>query len=69
GFLISPVAMVLGWRSKRRIDASQGQLGGRGNAQAGFVLGLIGTIFLVLGILFIVLIVVVLIAHDSGGTF
>jgi len=69
GFVISPVAMVLGWRSKRRIDASNGQLGGRGNAQAGFILGLIGTIFLALGIVLLLLIVGLIFSHDSSGTF
>ena len=33
-----------------RIDASQGQLGGRGMAQAGMILGIIGTVLLVLAI-------------------
>jgi hypothetical protein len=51
GFVGSPFAMVMGIRSKRRIDAAAGRLGGRGNAQAGFILGLIGTIILVLAIL------------------
>ena len=69
GFLLSPVALVLGWRSKRRIAASNGQLGGMGNAQAGFILGLIGTIFLLLGIVLIVLIIGLFVARDSGGTF
>lgn len=69
GFLLSPVAMVLGWRSKRRIDASHGQLGGRGNAQAGFILGLIGTILLLLGVLLVVGLVAAFVVHDSGGTF
>jgi len=36
-------AIVLGRRARREIDASNGQLGGRGTATAGFVTGLIGT--------------------------
>jgi hypothetical protein len=36
-------AMVLGRRAQREIDASQGRMGGRGTATAGFVTGLIGT--------------------------
>lgn len=54
GFLGSPFAWVMGARSKRRIDASNGQLGGRGSAQAGLVLGIVGTVLLILGIIAIV---------------
>lgn len=54
GFLASPVAIVLGARSKARIDASGGQLGGRSNAQAGFIMGIAGTILLALAILALV---------------
>ncbi|TCJ21353.1 DUF4190 domain-containing protein [Nocardioides jejuensis] len=48
--LLSPVALVLGRSSMKQIDASQGQLGGRGFAQAGFIMGIIGTVLLVLGV-------------------
>jgi|SRR6478735_8394633 len=53
--LASPVALVLGLVSMRRVARSHGQLGGRGMAIAGFVLGIVGTVLLVLGIAFIVL--------------
>ena len=43
GFLTGIPAMVIGRRASREIDASGGRLGGRGNATAGFVTGLIGT--------------------------
>ena len=69
GFLISPIALVLGVRSKRRIDASHGQLGGRSNAQAGFILGLIGTIFLVLFALLFIGLIAIFAVGSSGGTF
>jgi hypothetical protein len=49
--LISPVALFLGRSSMKRIDASQGRIGGRGFAQAGFILGIIGTVLLVLTII------------------
>ena len=48
GLLGSPVALFMGRSSMKRIDASQGRLGGRGMAQAGFVLGIVGTVLLVL---------------------
>ncbi len=56
GLLASPVAWYLGKSSMNRIDASQGQLGGRGMAQAGMILGIIGTVLLVLAIVAVVVI-------------
>jgi hypothetical protein len=56
GLLASPVAWYLGKSSMNRIDASQGQLGGRGMAQAGMILGIIGTALLVLGIILAVVV-------------
>ena len=59
GLVGSPVALVLGRVSMKRIDQSQGQLGGRGLAQAGFILGIIGTVLLVLAIAVVVVIVII----------
>lgn len=64
GLLGSPVAWWLGAKAKREIDASQGQLGGRGMAQTGFILGIIGTVLLVLAIA--VVIVLVAVAASQG---
>jgi hypothetical protein len=64
GLPASPVALVLGRISMKRIDRSQGQLGGRGFATTGFVLGIIGTVLLVLGI---ALLVVFLVAGTRGA--
>ncbi len=47
-YFVSPVAIYLGYASKKRIAESDGRLKGTGMATAGFVLGIIGT---VLGIL------------------
>src|SRR5947209_16070638 len=41
--LIAPFAWWMGRRTVAEIDASQGQLGGRGAAQTGYVLGVIGS--------------------------
>src|SRR3954447_15099265 len=57
GLLGSPVALVLGRVSMKKIDASGGQLGGRGFAQAGFIMGIIGTVLLVLVVIAVVVIV------------
>jgi hypothetical protein len=47
GFLTGIPAMILGRQAKREIRESNGQLGGDGLATAGFVTGLIGTIWTV----------------------
>ena len=44
-------AIVLGVIAKREIDESGGTQSGRGQAQAGFILGIIGCVVLVLGII------------------
>jgi uncharacterized membrane protein YjgN (DUF898 family) len=50
--VIAPFAWSIGRSSMREIDASGGTLGGRGKAQAGYILGIVGTCLLVLGLLF-----------------
>jgi hypothetical protein len=52
--LLAPVAWVMGGRVLAEIDASHGYLGGRGTAQAGWVLGIVGSVLLGLGVLFAV---------------
>jgi hypothetical protein len=54
GLLAGIPAIILGSQARREIDASQGRLAGRGAAQAGFILGIIGT---VLSTLLIVLVI------------
>ncbi len=51
--ILSPFAWSIGKKTVEEIDASNGQLGGRGQAQAGYVLGVVGTILLGLGLLFL----------------
>lgn len=50
--LLSPFAWWIGKKAVNEIDASQGRLGGRGAAQAGYILGIIGTCILGLYVLF-----------------
>jgi Domain of unknown function (DUF4190) len=45
--ICSVLALVLGYQSRREIDAAGGRLGGRGNATAGIVLGWIGIAIMV----------------------
>lgn len=67
----APVALFLGLSARKRIDASNGQLGGRGMAQAGFVMGVIGTILLVLAIVAVVVFIVAGVngAFDGSSTY
>lgn len=55
GFLfLSPVAWWLGAKALDEIDAAPGVYNNRGMAQAGQICGLIGTVLLGLGLLFVV---------------
>jgi len=57
--LTGPFAWVIGGKAVREIDASGGRLGGRGQAMAGKVLGIIGTVLLGLAVLYVLLIVAI----------
>jgi hypothetical protein len=48
--VVAPFALVIGRRALKEIDASGGALGGRGRAQVGFILGIIGTVILVVAV-------------------
>ena len=67
---IAPFAWRIGKRTVNEIDAAQGRLGGRGSAQAGYVLGIVGTVLLGLVILYIIVVAGVLVAAvtNSGST-
>lgn len=63
--LAAPFATFLGRKAMREIDESRGQLQGRSEAKAGFVLGIIGSVLLALTIAFIALIVVLSLTVDD----
>jgi hypothetical protein len=69
GLIMSPIAWVLGHLSAKRIDASGGQLGGRGMAQAGVIMGIIGTVLLALAIVGLIVLVVVLASNSGTSNF
>jgi hypothetical protein len=48
------VAVIFGRRSVKRIDASMGELGGRGMAVAGIVLGVIALVLFVFGLIVLI---------------
>ena len=54
GLLLGIPAMIIGRQAKREIRESRGQVGGDGLATAGFVTGLIGTVWSGLGLLLVV---------------
>ncbi|HEX6548188.1 MAG TPA: DUF4190 domain-containing protein [Candidatus Dormibacteraeota bacterium] len=56
--ILGPVAFFIGNASLQRIRASGGTLGGAGLAQAGRILGIIGTVFLALGILYAIVVII-----------
>jgi len=65
--LCGPIAWSLGAKAERLVDASGGTLGGRGEATAGKVLGMIATALIVIGIALIVLLVAFGSSVDDGG--
>ncbi len=66
--IVSPVAFFIGNGSRNRIRASGGTLGGSGMATAGWILGIIGMVYLVIVILVVILnIILSASAARSGG--
>lgn len=65
--VLSPFALVIGARAKREIDRSGGAYAGRDQAQVGFITGVIGTIFLVLGLFALVLVIVMALGAPYYG--
>jgi len=57
---VGPLAWWFGRRTLVEIDGSEGRYGGRGLAQAGYILGIVGTVLLA------VLLLVVLILLIAG---
>ena len=66
--LCAPFAWSLGRKAERQVDASGGTLGGRGEATAGKILGIIGTIFLGLIILFVIIFVIGIASINTDST-
>lgn len=66
----APFAWVMGKRALEEIDHSGGQIGGRSQVQAGYVLGIVGSVILgigvLLGLVYLVLIIAVFAGASSG---
>lgn len=67
-FFLAPFAWVMGGKAMREIDAAQGKLSGRGMAQAGYVLGIIGSVMLGIALLAIAAFVAVLIVGTVANS-
>jgi uncharacterized membrane protein YjgN (DUF898 family) len=63
--VVAPFAWVVGGRAVAEIDASGGQLGGRSTANTGRILGIVGTVFLGLGLLALVGILIIFVGVAS----
>jgi hypothetical protein len=64
GIVFGVIALILGRMSLRKIKAANGAIGGRGLAQAGWILGLVATI---LGVLILAVFAVFLVIGISGA--
>jgi len=67
-FFVAPFAWVMGGKAVREIDASQGKLGGRGMAQAGYILGIIGSVLLGIALLVIAIFLALLVIGTVATT-
>ncbi|HQZ14265.1 MAG TPA: DUF4190 domain-containing protein [Acidimicrobiia bacterium] len=66
--LTAPVGWIMGAKSRKAIKESNGTLGGDGFALAGMICGIIGTVFLALGVLCLVFIVLLFGGLAIGGS-
>lgn len=65
--LLAPFAWWIGKKTLDEIDASGGRLGGRTAAQAGYIMGIVGTVLLALGLIVLLIYFVVFVAIVGGG--
>ena len=65
--IVGPWAWGIGRRAVREIEQEPHRYGGRGMAMAGYVMGVIATILLILGVLAFVAVILIAIAVPGGG--
>ena len=65
--VVGPFAWAVGRGAVKEIDREPQRFGGRGMAMAGYVLGVIATVLLVLGILAFVAVLLFAVALPTGG--
>ncbi len=66
---LGPFAWVMGTKALREIDASPGMYSDRGNLVAGRILGIIGTVMLIIGVIIGVVSMVAFVALMSATTY
>ena len=66
--LLGPWAWVVGRRAVKEIDAQPGRYDGRGQALAGYVLGVVATALLVLGVLALIAFILFVVIAGSSST-
>ena len=66
--VVSPFAWAIGSSALKEIRASQGRTGGESNARTGMILGIIGTVLLILVVVFIAFAIVMALVSDSSTT-
>lgn len=66
--VLAPFAWVIGGRAVAEIDANPGAYEGRGEAQAGRILGIIGTVLLIVGVLAFAAIFTLIVVAGLGST-
>ena len=64
--LVSPFAWAVGARTVREMDENPGRWSGRDSANAGRIMGMVGTVLLTLGLLSLIALVVVTFAIESS---
>jgi uncharacterized protein DUF4190 len=64
--VVAPIAWILGAQARRQIRSAPQQWGGEGRATAGMVLGIIGTVLLVLALVAIAILIAVAINDPSA---
>jgi hypothetical protein len=68
--VLSPFAWVIGGRAVKEIDAAPpGTVGGRDEANSGRIMGIIGTVLLILAALGVIILIVALVAVGSSTTY
>lgn len=63
--LCAPFAWVMGSRAKREIDASGGRMGGRSAVMAGYIMGIVGSVIMILSLLAVVVVILIAILGAS----
>jgi hypothetical protein len=66
--VLSPAAWVVGAKAVREIDASGGRYAGRDRAQAGKIMGIIGTVLLALAVVAVIGLIAVVVTVGSSDS-